>query len=201
MPGSGNDFRVKKILFLLFSLFLTYQSYKLVETLWHAQPKELGWSLHLVFAVLINLFVTGIFAFPGFVLSTNQLLPEKYYAIGKPGRLNQVSRVLQINSYKKFLLFIFWGKENNRKRYFNGSRSGLEHFDYQTRQSEFGHIAAGAVVQVVTFAIAIKGHLLFALLSTTINLIFNIYPALLQRVHRMQLNRIKLRMNSKSLKI
>ncbi|WP_394330522.1 hypothetical protein [Psychroflexus sediminis] len=39
-------------------------------------------------------------------------------------------------------MFVFWGKKKNKQKYFDGTKSGLENLDYQTKQSEFGHLAA-----------------------------------------------------------
>ena len=182
---------VKKILFPLIAIFLAYRSYELLKTIWTVEPSEFSYWIKLLLSFLFNLFITGIFAFMGFAYKTNQLLPENYYRIENKELIYKSSRFLKIEYFKKFLLVLFWGKRKNRQKYFDGTKSGLENLEYQTRQSEFGHLAALAVIQLSVVIILIKGHYLIAFLTTTFNFISNFYPVLLQRNHRIQIERIK----------
>ena len=182
---------VKKILFPLISLFLAFRSYEILKTLWLMDPSEFDLWIKFILAFLLNLFITGIFAFVGFTYKTNQLLSEDYYRIKNKELIYKSSKFLKIEYFKKFLLVLFWGKRKNRKKYFDGTKSGLENLDYQTRQSEFGHLAALVVIQLSVVIISIKGHYLIAFLTTTLNFISNFYPVLLQRNHRIQIQRIK----------
>lgn len=90
------------------------------------------------------------------------------------------------------LLKFFWGKEKNRKKYFNGTKAGIEDFDTQTRQSEFGHLAAFVAISILAFYLLMEGYFLIFLVSTFINLVGNLYPIILQRNHRVQIERLKL---------
>ncbi|SDG43131.1 hypothetical protein SAMN04488027_101293 [Psychroflexus sediminis] len=69
---------VKKILFPLIAIFLAYRSYELLKLLWFAEPSEFNLSTKFLLSLLLNLFITGIFAFMGFAYKTNRLLPENY---------------------------------------------------------------------------------------------------------------------------
>jgi hypothetical protein len=90
----------------------------------------------------------------------------------------------------------FYRKKEN-KRYFNGTKSGLIHFDFQTKQSEFGHGAAFVVIQLISVPLLLKGHFMLVILTTIINVFFNFYPIILQRKHRMQLESLLLKIEHK----
>ena len=182
---------MKKILFPLIAIFLVFRSYEILKTLWLVEPSELSISIEILLSVLLNLFITGIFAFMGFAYKTNRLLPENYYRIKNIKFISKLSKLLKIEYFKKFLLLIFWGRKKNRKKYFDGTKLGLENFEYQTKQSEFGHLAALVIIQFIVVIMLIKGHYMMAFLTTTLNFVSNFYPVLLQRNHRVQIARIR----------
>jgi hypothetical protein len=93
-------------------------------------------------------------------------------------------------------MVIHWGKEKNRKQYFNGTKSGIKDFDFQTRQSEFGHLAAFAAISLTCIWLLPMGHVRIALLTMALNIPFNLYPVILQRIHRVQIQRLTKRVNS-----
>lgn len=187
----------KKFFFPLIAIFLAYRSYEILKTLWFVEPSALNLSIKILLSVLINLFITGIFAFIGFAYATNRLLPKEYYHIKNPKLIIKLSKLLKIKYFKKFLLFVFWGNKKNRQKYFDGTKSGLENFDYQTRQSEFGHLAALVIIQIAVLLILIKEHFAAAIFTTILNIISNFYPVLLQRNHRIQIARIRNILNKK----
>ena len=190
----------KKILFPLFAIFLAFRSYEIIKTFWVFESSGLEFSIKVLLSVLLNLFITGIFAFMGFAYKTNRLLPEDYYRVKNPKLILKLSKLLKLEYFKKFLLIVFWGKRKNRKTYFDGTISGLENFDFQTRQSEFGHLASLIFIQIVVLLMLIKGHYTMVVLTTTINFIANFYPVLLQRNHRIRISRIRNILNKKSTK-
>ncbi len=98
--------------------------------------------------------------------------------------------MLRVEVFRKFLMFFFWGKEKNRKKYFNGTRSGIQNFVYQTKQSEFGHLAALIAIGVLSIILVSHEYYLMAVLATGINFIGNFYPVILQRHHRMRLGNL-----------
>lgn len=182
---------VKKILFPLIAIFLAFRSYEILRTLWFADPAEFNLWIKLLLSFLLNLFITGIFAFMGFAYKTNRLLPDSFYRIKNRQLISKLYNILLVEYFKKFLLLLFWGKQKNRQKYFDGSKSGLENLDFQTRQSEFGHLAALVIIQLSVVTMFLKGHCLIAILTTVLNFISNFYPVLLQRNHRIQIERIK----------
>jgi hypothetical protein len=181
---------LKKVVFPIFSVFLGYQSYKLVQIILDIGPDGISLMALFLLAFLLNLFITGVFAFVGFAYPTSRLLPDAYYQPRNPERLKHVCDLLGVKYFKTLLLLAFWGKDGNRKKYFNGTKSGIANFDYQTRQSEFGHLGGLVVVLVVSIVILLEGHYMFFVFANFINVLANLYPILLQRMHRSQIGRI-----------
>lgn len=178
---------MKKVVFPLISMFLVYRSIELVRVL--MVPGIVGLTA-LLLAFAVNLFITGVFAFVGFVYPTGRLLPDAYYRIHKPQRLRTFCGLLGVAYFRKLLMLAYWGKEKHRKRYFNGRREGLANLEYETRQSEFGHVVAFVVIALVAAIPLWYGSLTAALLIMGINVVGNFYPVLLQRMHRAQLQRM-----------
>ncbi|WP_439481339.1 hypothetical protein [Cyclobacterium plantarum] len=180
----------KKIGFPLLSLFLAFRSYEMVKGLLQVSSNGLTVFQSVILAFLIPAFLTGVFAFPGFVFATSRLLPDAYYQIRNPKLLKRVYGLLGVEFFKRMLLFAFWGKEKYRKKYFDGRQSGIMQLDFQTRQSEFGHLGAFILIAFVSFLLLEKGHTLIFLMISVVNIIGNFYPILLQRVHRIRIQRI-----------
>jgi len=189
---------IKKVLFPLISLFLVHRSVDLLEQIFNTNSTELNWIIILIISFILNLFITGIFAFPGFAFKTSRLLPNSYYQVRHPKSLVSIYNMLGVKYFKAILLFAFWGKEKNRKKYFDGTKSGLENFDTQTRQSEFGHLLAFITIFIVSVLLLAKGHHHMFILTTAINCISNFYPIVLQRAHRIQIQRVATIMRQRS---
>ena len=180
--------RPKALGFLLLGLFLAYQAVR--STLLLLALPTLSWPVALFAAIALNLFVTGAFAFPGFVLPTRRLLPENYYRIKRSKQLRTLYNRLGVAHFRQFLLATFWRSRTKQKSFFNGTRAGLRHFVNESRQAEFGHLGAGVVLLIVGLLLFIYDQKLIALFTTVINIIFNGYPVVLQRFHRVRIERI-----------
>jgi len=147
------------------------------------------WQFALAF--LLNLFITGVFAFTGFVFPTSKLLPTSYYRIYNPSLLKKSYSFLFVSVFRKALLLFFWGSQKNRKKYFKGTKSDINNLIFQSKQSEFGHFMAFVLLFFMSFTFANQGLAFAFLMSMLINFIGNFYPVLLQRHHLMRINRIK----------
>lgn len=181
---------VKKILFPLISIFLFYRSIELIRSIEAMSPEKVSILGVVLLSLLLNLFITGVFAFVGFAYRTSALLSDEYYRIKNPARIKALGKRLGLDYFRKFLLLVFWGKKKNRKKYFDGTRAGLDNLDYQAKQSEFGHLMAAIAVQLAACYLIVKGHYAIGVVSTVLNFISNYYPILLQRTHRIQLERM-----------
>lgn len=95
-----------------------------------------------------------------------------------------------VHHFRLVLLFAFWGKAKNRKKYFDGSRTGISNFIYQTRQSEFGHLISFVSIALISAYLLARQHFLLVLFTAIINIVGNLYPVILQRYHRMRIERL-----------
>jgi hypothetical protein len=188
---------IKKLLLSLASIFLTYRSVELLKFLDNTSLGQFNWIGKTAFSFALNLFITGIFALLGFAFLTSKILPNSYYKVKNSDNLTLIYKILGVEYFKLLLLKLFWGKERNRKRYFNGTKGGITHFDMLTRQSEFGHLLAFIAIEIISFYIFIKGHIAIFFFTTLINVIGNFYPIILQRNHRIQIERLKLILDSR----
>ncbi len=181
---------LKKIVCTLFSLFLAYQVYFLLEILIRFQAKTFSVSVQFILAFLLTLFITGVFAFLGFVYPSHRLLPNSYYEIRNPVRLKKMYTIAQVDLFRKALLLFFWGAQKNRRKYFDGSRQGLRNFIYQTQQSEFGHLAAFYTILIACAVLLFYDYYLLVSFAFLINILGNAYPVILQRAHRIRIGKL-----------
>ena len=191
----------KKLLLSLASLFLAYRSVELLKFLDIVDPTQFTWIGVIAFSFALNLFITGVFALLGFAFLTSRILPNSYYKIKNPEKLSCMYKILGVEHFKFLLLKFFWGKERNRKKYFNGTKNGLENFETQTRQSEFGHLTSFIAILIVSIYILFKGYVVIFCITNLINIIGNLYPIILQRNHRIQIARLKLILEKRKLNI
>lgn len=179
----------KKILFTALSLILTYNSYKLTIVFLKLSPEKFSTLAIVVSAIAFTFLLTGAVAFLGFVYPTSKILPENYFRIKNPKALNALYTALGVKFFKLFLLSTFYRQKKNQE-YFNGTKSGILLFDYNTRQSEFGHLAAFILVLLLSIVLLFDGHLYVFLLILPMNIILNFYPIILQRKHRIVIQRL-----------
>jgi hypothetical protein len=180
---------IKRIGFTILSLILAYNTYKLVTVFTKITPDKFSFLAIIISAITFNLLVTGMVAFLGFVYETSKLLPNSYYLIRNHERLNLCYNIFGVKFFRKLLLITFYRKEDNKK-YFNGTKSGILLFKYNTKQSEFGHLIAFLFVLSLSLMLLYYGHLLVFLWIQPINIVMNFYPVILQRKHRMQIERV-----------
>ena len=186
---------LKKILLLTLSLFLIQQSYNLLGNIAGWKTLTLGVSIFLGWVV--NMYITGIFAFAGFALPTQKLLPESFYKINQPKKLKSLFKKLKGEWFRKFLLATVWRSKAQQAKYFDGTLSGIEHFETQSKKSEFGHLFPFIILTPVGIYLIIKGLVAFGVATLVFNILGNFYPILLQRHHRMRIDVLRRRMKRK----
>lgn len=182
---------LRKIALVSVSLFLVGQSWELLVYLrgLHSPVTPIegafwGWFLALC--------VTGIFAFAGFALPTEKLLPDRYYRIADGDRLLALYRRTGAHWMRRLLVLASRAWEH----YFSGSRSGLDDFERRTRKSEFGHLASFVVLLPICLDLFLSGRVLVASVALLANWIGNFYPVVIQRHHRLRIQRVRARSQS-----
>lgn len=176
---------IKQIFLTIASLFLFWQSYKLLMNIHNLEINS--WSLLLFTAWIINLFITGVFAFSGFAFPTQKLLPNSYYNIYNPTRLKKIYKGIRVDLFRLFLLATFWKSKKQRSKFFNGKKDGISNLYEQSRKSEFGHLVPLILICFVSIYLIIIGRPILSVFTFLINIIGNLYPIILQRHHRMRI--------------
>ncbi|MGB3798492.1 MAG: hypothetical protein WA952_01685 [Lewinella sp.] len=179
---------LRKLFLTTASLFLVWQSWKFAGQLYGFRNGSLP-EIILV-AWVFNLFVTGIFAFAGFAHPTERLLPDSYYHVSKPGLLRRWYHLLRVDWFRRALLATLWRGKDQGKRYFNGRRDGVANLRMQSMKSEFGHLLPFILLSLYAGYLAYRSAYLLGAAIFFINVIGNLYPVLLQRYHRMRLQRL-----------
>ncbi len=187
----------KKVLLSFAAIFLSWQSYELLRLIDQMEIHSLGMAFF--FGWIINLFITGIFAFSGFAFPTQRLLPDSYYTIRRPEKLKQLYKALGVNLFRQFLLATFWKGKKQRKKYFDGKKTGIQNLVLQSKKSEFGHLIPFFIICFVGIYLVKIGMYKLASLALLINVIGNLYPIILQRYHRMRIQYISARQREKPL--
>ena len=178
----------KKVFFTFLSIFLFYQSMKTAGIIPLMDINS--WGISIFLAVLMNLFVTGAFAYAGFIYPTERLLPDSYYKITNVSLQKKMYRIFNVNYFRKFLLATVWKKKEAQKKYFDGTKNGIDNLDVQSKKSEFGHLIPFVILVVLSVYWLVLVKWKIALVTTIINVFFNFYPIILQRHHRMRIQLI-----------
>jgi hypothetical protein len=179
---------IKKILLTVASIFLIWQSYNLITQIHHIEKDN--WGVIIFIGWVLNMFITGIFAFAVFAYPAQRLLPQFYYKIKCPERLKKWFKILKVEVFRRFLLATFWRNKIQQKKYFNGKKEGLSNLITQAEASEFGHILPFSLLSLLTIYLTTIGLWKLAIVMFLFNIIGNFYPVLLQRHHRMRIERI-----------
>lgn len=179
----------QRVFFTLMSAFLVQQSFNLTNLFFSGE--NFGWGAQLFFAALINLFITGVFAFGVFALPIEKFLPTAYYKINNPKNLKHWFGKLGVERFRAFLLATFWKKKEMQKGYFDGTTEGLKIFEIKTKKSEFGHLMPFIILTILCILLVKTQQWYLIVFTMFINIIFNFYPIPLQRHHRMRLARMK----------
>ncbi|MFT4533995.1 MAG: hypothetical protein ACJA1A_002488 [Saprospiraceae bacterium] len=178
----------KKLLFTFLSIFLIFQSVKLAGVISARQIESLG--VIILLAALINLFVTGVFAFSGFIYPTERLLPDSYYKVTNVSLQKKMYKFLKVDVFRRFLLVTFWRKKEAQKKFFDGTKDGIDNLIVQSKKSDFGHLLPSVILLALSIYWFVLGKWEVAFVTTLINVIFNLYPIVLQRQHRMRIQLI-----------
>lgn len=187
---------LKKILLSIATIFLIWQSYSLLSNIDHWEINS--WGFIIFTAWIINLFITGIFAFSGFAFPTQKLLPKSYYQIDNPKLLKRTYEVLKVNLFRKMLLATLWRSQTQRKKYFDGKEKGISNLVEQSMKSEFGHLIPLIIIFFISLYLVSIGSFKLAAITLLINLIGNLYPVILQRHHRMRVQLLQKRQQQTS---
>jgi hypothetical protein len=178
---------LKRILYTLATLFLVYQSTRLIMAFPVIKVSSIVGIIILAF--LINLYITGVFAFLSFVFGVEKTLPDSYYKIKSPHFLAKFFKYTGGEYFRIFLLNTFWASKKQQNKYFDGTRTGIKNFITKSKKSEWGHLLPFIIISFASVYLFVLNMNYLAMATFIINVIGNFYPIILQRHHRARLSR------------
>lgn len=110
---------LKKILYILATLYLVSQSARLIAGF--PVIKVSSFIGIIILAFVINLYITGVFAFLSFTFGVENTLPNSYYKIKSPQFLSKFFKYIGGEYFRIFLLNTFWASKKQRNKYFDGT--------------------------------------------------------------------------------
>lgn len=96
---------------------------------------------------------------------------------------------LGINIFRKLLVMLGWEKLNKKDNPVAKNLKALNHLEYRTRQSEFGHLIIFFIVLGFNIFVAVQYGFLASIWLLILNILLNLYPIFLQRYNRPRLQR------------
>jgi len=141
-----------------------------------------------IFAWVVNfLLMTAVLAYTETFQPT---LKSSYFDTKKWEAGGKVYRWFGVDVFRKLLVWIGWEKLTKAANPVKRDRDTLQKLEYQTRQSEFGHLIIFCIVlifgNVVAFSYGIRQSFWLFLLNIPLNL----YPIGVQRYNRPRLQRV-----------
>ncbi|MWV58976.1 hypothetical protein [Rathayibacter sp. VKM Ac-2754] len=140
-------------------------------------------------AVLVQPVLTGAAALT--IGRRARPLENRLFTVGP--REPAILRALGVGRFGRMLDRTGWNRRITRLRAYDGTRAGLASLDQHTRRSELVHLAGTAGGVTVAAAVLLRGAPRGAagLLASTI--VLQLYPALLQRLVRARIQRVRCR--------
>ncbi|MCI9844862.1 hypothetical protein [Flavobacterium pectinovorum] len=112
-----------------------------------------------------------------------------YYKTKDWENKGKIYETFGINLFRKLLVLVGWEKLNKKANPVKNDLESLIHLEYRTKQSELGHLIIFFIVLGFTIYVALKFTFAKSLWLLVLNVIFNLYPILLQRYNRPRLQR------------
>ncbi len=141
-----------------------------------------------VFAWVLNfMLMMGVLYFTQslkFRLESTYYNPKKWEDEGK------LYKWLGVHGFRKVLVWVGWEKLNKASNPVKKSSDSLIHLEYNTRQSEFGHLIILFIVFAITVFVGFYYGFKQTLWLLTLNILLNAYPIVVQRYNRPRLNKI-----------
>jgi hypothetical protein len=155
------------------------------------QPQPVSLGAVLVQSILLNFYILGIY-FVGFAWPLHRLLPDSYYEAVRSKSFASACKILRIELFRTFLRRTVWRTRLSKRLFYNrlifdGTRSGLAQYDDKTRRAEFIHGTAFVTSLPVSLYIGMSADPLLAVGVGLVNVVWNFYPAMLQRYQRAKL--------------
>lgn len=140
------------------------------------------------FACILNfMLMMGVLYF---TQSFKFRLESTYYNTKKWENEGKIYKWFGVHVFRKVLVWVGWEKLNKASNPVKKSIDSLIHLEYNTRQSEFGHLIILFIVSAITVFVGFYYGLKQSLRLLTLNILLNAYPIVVQRHNRPRLNKI-----------
>ncbi|MFZ6820005.1 hypothetical protein [Undibacterium sp. Ji22W] len=143
------------------------------------QSLSFAWALNFLLMFWVSIFTE----------TQTKELTSPYYTAKAWEREGKLYGYLGINLFRKMLVIIGWEKLNKKSNPIEKNVKALEHNLLRTKKSELGHLIIFLIVLVVSVVVAVNRGLRDAMWLIIFNVLFNLYPVLLQRYNRPRIER------------
>jgi hypothetical protein len=170
---------MKRIVLSLLLWIATIASCVFLATFMRVGSLAFGWALNFLLMFWISIYVE----------TQTQELNSPYFATRKWEKKGKVYEWVGINLFRQFLVLIGWEKLNKKSNPIEKSATALAHNLLRTKKSELGHLIIFLLVLGVSIAVIIHSGFRSAIWLIFFNIVFNLYPVLLQRYNRPRIER------------
>jgi hypothetical protein len=140
-----------------------------------------------VFAWVLNFML--MMAVLYFTQTFKPQLVSTYYNAKNWEANGAIYKWVGVNLFRKILVWVGWEKLNKAANPVKKGADALKHLEYNTRQSEFGHLIIFFIVLLVNVGVVFYYGFAKSLPLFLLNVILNVYPILVQRYNRPRLQR------------
>lgn len=138
-----------------------------------------GWAFNFLLMFWISIYVEF----------QTQDLNSTYFASKDWEQRGKIYEWIGINLFRKFLVIIGWERMNKKANPIEKNKQALEHNLLRTKKSELGHLIIFVLVAIASLAVVVQSGIKSALWLSLFNILFNLYPVLLQRYNRPRIER------------
>ena len=123
-------------------------------------------------------------------------LKSNYYSSKKWEDYGKIYKWFGIDEFRKVLVWVGWEKLHKASNPVKKNLEALKHLEYNTRQSEFGHLIIFFIVLLPTLFVGFYYGFIQSLWLIILNIILNAYPIGLQRYNRPRLQKLLIKLES-----
>ncbi|MDO6390151.1 hypothetical protein Q4E40_08440 [Pontibacter sp. BT731] len=116
-------------------------------------------------------------------------LNAKYFDVKGWETDGKVYKWLGVHAFRKLLVWIGWEKLHKAVNPVKKDLQALNKLEYNTQQSEFGHLVIFFIVLAFFVGVALREGIGQSLWLIFLNVLLNLYPILVQRYNRPRLQR------------
>ncbi|MBC3872666.1 glycosyl-4,4'-diaponeurosporenoate acyltransferase CrtO family protein [Undibacterium flavidum] len=170
---------MKKIFLPLLIVIATIASTMFLVSSMRMHSLAFAWALNFLLMFWVSIFTE----------TQTKVLTLHYYRSQPWEKQGKFYEHFGINLFRKLLVVIGWEKLNKKANPIEKSAKALAHNLLRTKKSEFAHLIIFLIVVGMSVMVAINSRPRDALWLIIFNIIFNLYPVLLQRYNRPRIER------------